>query len=305
MYYGWAPYVSVAKKLSQAKAFVQKKLGNKVNPIEIGERQITNTFWGTAWCDHLETYSDFSNRMPRGRAYVRNGSVVHLEIAPGVINSYVAGSETYKIVIKIDPLKPERWAEIKKKCFGEIGSVVELLQGKLSKHVLRVVTNKKEGLFPLPKEIHFDCSCPDWAKMCKHVAATLYGVGALLDKSPELFFKLRGVDHLELIDASVSIATGQKDTETLEEEHLEEIFDVELADSLEPTVKNETKTSKTALSPCKLRLELTVKNKTKTSVKKRKNMKKKKMVKEKTTVRKKSVAKKKTVKKIPKNAKSK
>ncbi|MDR0610576.1 MAG: hypothetical protein LBG58_10735 [Planctomycetaceae bacterium] len=289
MYYGWTPYVPVEKKLSRAKALVKKKLGNKANPIEIEGRQITKTFWGTAWCEHLETYSDFSNRMPRGRTYVRNGSVVHLEIAPGVIKSYVAGSQTYKIVIKIDPLKPARWKEIKTQCSGEIGSVVELLQGKLSKHVLSIVTNKEKGLFPLPKEIHFDCSCPDWADMCKHVAATLYGVGALLDKSPELFFKLRGVDHLELIDSSVSIATGRKDTETLEEEHLEEIFGLELADSLEPTVEKKPIVKNITETPVKKKPVA----KKKTTVKKKKTtVKKKTTPKKKTTVQKKSIAKK-------------
>ena len=235
-YFGWDPYVPVWKKLANAKKFVEKQLKGKANPVEPSGkgRKITTTFWGTAWCDNLETYSDFENRMPRGRTYIRNGSVVHLEIGPGIVKSFVAGSDTYQIVVKIDPLKPERWKAIKKKCSGEIGSVVELLQGKLSKHVLAIVTDKGEGLFPSPKEIHLDCSCPDYATMCKHVAATLYGVGVLLDKSPELFFVLRGVDHLELIDSSVSIATGKKDKETLDEGSLEDIFGVELSDSLEP-----------------------------------------------------------------------
>jgi len=159
--YGWRPYVSVAQKLAQAKRFVAKKLKGKANPITPEGKKITKTFWGDAWCENLETYSDFENRMPRGRTYIRNGSVVHLEISKGVIKSYVAGSDTYEIVVKIKPLKPERWKAIKKKCSGEIGSVVELLQGKLSKHVLGIVTNKKEGLFPSPQEIDLDCSCPD------------------------------------------------------------------------------------------------------------------------------------------------
>ena len=237
--YGWRPYVSVAKK------FAAKKLKGKANPIAVeGRKKITQTFWGDAWCNNLETYSDFENRMPRGRTYIRNGSVVHLEINKGVIKAYVAGSSTYEVVVKIKPLQPERWQKIKKKCAGEIGTVVELLQGKLSKHVLGIVTDKKEGLFPAPAEIDLDCSCPDWATMCKHVAATLYGVGVLLDKSPELFFKLRGVDHLELIDTSVSIAAGKKDSETLDEGSLEDIFGVELTDSLEPKSKKTKKTTK-------------------------------------------------------------
>jgi len=248
----------VGQKLAQAKVFVAKKLKGKANPITVEGKKITKTFWGDAWCDNLETYSDFENRMPRGRTYIRNGSVVHLEIDKGIIQSYVAGSDTYEVVITIKPIKPERWKVIKKKCSGEIGSVVELLQGKLSKHVLGIVTDKKEGLFPSPEEIDLDCSCPDWATMCKHIAATLYGVGVLLDRSPELFFKLRGVDHLELIDSSVSIATGKKDAETLDEGTLEEIFGVELSDTLEPKVKTGRKSTKKA----------TVKKVAKTSAKK-------------------------------------
>ena len=239
--YGWRPYVSVGQKLANAKRFVAKKLKGKANPITPEGKKITKTFWGDAWCKNLETYSDFENRMPRGRTYIRNGSVVHLEINKGVIKAYVAGSSTYEVVVKIKPLQPERWQNIKKKCAGEIGTVVELLQGKLSKHVLGIVTDKKEGLFPAPAEIDLNCSCPDWATMCKHVAATLYGVGVLLDRSPELFFKLRDVDHLELIDSSVAIATGKKDSETLDEGALEDIFGVELADSLEPKSKKTKK----------------------------------------------------------------
>lgn len=242
-YYGWAPYVPVAQKLANAKRHVEKKLKGKANPIKVDGRKITKTFWGDAWCKNLETYSDFENRMPRGRTYVRNGSLVHLEISQGVVKSCVAGSDTYEIIVKIEPLKPERWQAIKKRCAGEIGSVVELLQGKLSKHVLGIVTDKREGLFPAPEEIKLDCSCPDWASMCKHVAATLYGVGVLLDKSPELFFKLRGVDHLELIDSSFSISTGPDDAGTLDEDALEDIFGVELAKSLEPKKRNVKKSA--------------------------------------------------------------
>ena len=248
--YGWRPYVPVAQKQANAARYVSKKLGKKANPINIEGKKIANTFWGIAWCDNLESYSDFENRMPRGRTYIRNGSVVHLEIDKGVVRSYVAGSDTYKIEVKIDPLKPAAWKQLKKKCAGEIASVVELLQGKLSKNVLAIVTDKKEGLFPSPKEIKLDCSCPDWAVMCKHVAATLYGVGALLDKSPELFFQLRGVDHLELIETSVTIPSGKTDSETLDSESLEGIFGVELAMSLEnqptPKKKASKKSSKKA-----------------------------------------------------------
>jgi uncharacterized Zn finger protein len=278
-YYDFAPYVPVAKRQENARKKVAKKLGNKVNPIVIEGKKISQTFWGNAWCTHLETYSDFENRMPRGRTYVRNGSVVHLEIDKGIIKSYVAGTETYNIEIEIKPMKQERWEIIKQKCSGEIGSVVELLQGKLSKHILAIVTNKETGLFPSPEEIQFDCSCPDWADMCKHVAATLYGVGALLDKKPELFFTLRGVDHLELIDTSVSIVTDKKDSDTLDEGNLEDIFGIELSDSLEMKPQSQKsnapkkspkrkKAAKKSVKKSKKVIKKTVKKAVKKSVKK-------------------------------------
>jgi len=265
-YYNWQPYVPVAQKRANAVQYVNKKLGKKANPINLEGKKIAKTFWGIAWCDNLESYSDFENRMPRGRAYIRNGSVVHLEIGKGVVRSYVAGSNTYKIEVKIDPLKPAAWKRLKKKCAGEIASVVELLQGKLSKNVLAIVTDKNEGLFPSPKEIKLDCSCPDWAVMCKHVAATLYGVGALLDKSPELFFKLRGVDHLELIETSVAVPSSKTDSETLDSESLEGIFGVELATSLEdkpiPKKKATKKSSKSSKKAAKKATKKTAKKST-------------------------------------------
>lgn len=279
-YYGWAPYVPVGQRLANAKMHVQQQLKGKANPVvPLGKgRKITTTFWGTAWCNNLEAYSDFENRMPRGRTYIRNGSVVHLEIGEGVVKSFIAGSDTYKIVVHIDPLKPTLWEAIKKKCSGEIGSVVELLQGKLSKHVLGIVTDLKEGLFPSPEEIRLDCSCPDWASMCKHVAATLYGVGVLLDKSPELFFKLRGVDHLELIDSSVSLGTGKMDKETLDDGSLEDIFGLELSDGMEaqPKRKNAAARKKVGV---KKTVKKTVKKVAKKAVKKAAKKASKKVVK--------------------------
>ena len=158
-----------------------RKKGVDIQPVEIDGRKIAKTFWGEAWCDHLESFSDFENRLPRGRTYVRNGSVCHLAIAKGQIEAKVSGSELYNVKVDIKTLPGKKWTAIKGRCSGQIGSLLELLQGRLSDHVMEVVTDRKEGLFPLPGEMSFKCSCPDWAVMCKHVAAVLYGVGARLD----------------------------------------------------------------------------------------------------------------------------
>jgi uncharacterized Zn finger protein len=216
----------------------RQKKGQTVSPVVIEGRTIARTFWGQAWCDNLESYSDFANRLPRGRTYVRNGSVVDLQIKPGKIKATVSGSELYEVDIDVTALPAKAWASIKSRCMGQVGSLVELLQGKLSKSVIEIVTAHDDGLFPTPREIHMSCSCPDWAGMCKHVAAVLYGVGARLDHQPELFFLLRKVDHLELIEEAASragdtTASGKKagkSKKTLAESEVAGVFGIELAE---------------------------------------------------------------------------
>jgi uncharacterized Zn finger protein len=115
----------------------------------------------------------------------------------------VSGSDIYEVSIGIKPLAKRRWTGIKKECAGQIGSLVELLGGSISGSVMEIVTRKGAGLFPSPREISFDCSCPDWAAMCKHVAAALYGIGARLDRVPELLFTLRGVDPAAMVEAAL------------------------------------------------------------------------------------------------------
>jgi uncharacterized Zn finger protein len=198
--------------------------------VEIAGRTIASTFWGKAWCDNLESYSDFSNRLPRGRTYVRNGSVVDLQIEPGKVTSLVSGSSLYRITIEIKPLAPDRWKSVKSRCGRQIGSIVELLQGKLSKSVMEIVAGRDGGMFPAPKEIEMSCSCPDYAGMCKHVAATLYGVGNRLDHQPELLFKLRQVDHLDLIANAASPIAKPKTTrkKTIAADQLADVFGIDV-----------------------------------------------------------------------------
>ncbi len=246
-YYGYAPYVPVAARLARGKKKMEKlrKGGLDVQPIDIEGRKIARTFWGEAWCKHLEKYSDYSNRLPRGRTYVRNGSVCHLEINKGIIKAYVSGSDLYQLEVNIKPLAASRWTKIKKQCAGQVGSLLELLQGKISKQVMEIVTDQKAGIFPSPKEIQLDCDCPDWATMCKHVAAVLYGIGARLDEQPELLFLLRGVDHNELISGEVEIPKGRSTRRKIEGD-LSDVFGIELDESL-PTskvIKKKTITSR-------------------------------------------------------------
>jgi uncharacterized Zn finger protein/DNA-binding XRE family transcriptional regulator len=207
-YYEWAPYVPVAVRRAKAQKQLEKmkKKGMNVQPVQLSGRKIAESFWGKGWCDHMESFGDYANRLPRGRTYVRNGSVCHLDIKTGRIEAIVSGSALYNISITIFPLALHKWKAVKSACTGQIGSLIDLLRGKLDRGVMEVVSDRMEGLFPLPGEIKFDCDCPDSAGMCKHIAAVLYGVGARLDHSPELLFLLRGVNHEELIDASAAVS---------------------------------------------------------------------------------------------------
>jgi uncharacterized Zn finger protein len=233
-WYQWRPYVPVAARRRQASREMEalRRKGVDVQPIAIEGRQIAQTFWGKAWCDHLESFSDFANRLPRGRTYVRNGSVCHLAVSRGQILAKVSGSEMYDVKVDIRQLPAKTWEAVKRRCLGRIGSLLELLEGKLSDHVMTVVTDRQEGLFPGPGQMAFDCSCPDWASMCKHVAAVLYGVGARLDQDPALLFRLRGVKHEELVDVKAAIplgkATGSGRSKRLSADKLGDVFGIEL-----------------------------------------------------------------------------
>lgn len=201
-YYGFKPYVPVAKRRAQAATFaarLAKQEKRTLAPIQIAGRKIASSRWGQAWCDNLEQYSNFANRLPRGRTYVRNGSVIDLQIESGRVRALVSGSDIYRVTIDIKTLAPAAWKSIRSDCSASIHSLIDLLQGRFDQGVMQRLAQPKGGLFPQPAEIDMDCSCPDWAGMCKHVAAVLYGVGSRLDTAPELLFTLRNVDHLELI----------------------------------------------------------------------------------------------------------
>jgi uncharacterized Zn finger protein len=204
----FADYVSVAERRARARKAAEKiarKRGRALVPVGPPEgkgSKLVSTFWGKAWCDNLESYSDYANRLPRGRSYVRHGAVIDLQITKGKIVALVSGTSTYETKVSIRSLDAQRWKHIAAACTGKIDSLVDLLRGKLSKQVMEIVTGKEGGLFPAPREITFTCSCPDWAGMCKHVAAVMYGVGVRLDDKPDLLFALRAVDHADLIGAA-------------------------------------------------------------------------------------------------------
>ncbi len=255
----FAPYVTVGKKRASAKKNLKalQKKNPDIRPVIIEGRSIAGTWWGKSWNNNLESYADYTNRIGRGRTYVRNNAVLDLQIKPGLIESLVQGtrSKPYKIQIKIKILKKEIWKNIKKACQGEFDSLQELLNGKFPKSLSNIFTDKKSGLFPAPKEISFDCSCPDWADMCKHVAAALYGIGARLDSEPELFFTLRKVKMKDLISGAVKDQTSdllkkarQKSSKVMDESDLSKVFGIDMEEA--PTHKKALR--KTKKKPVKI-----------------------------------------------------
>jgi len=241
----WSPYVPVAQRRAKAAREINRlrKKGMVIEPIEIEGRKIARTFWGEAWCNHLENFSDYENRLPRGRTYTRNGSVCHLAISRGKVEAIVSGSSLYNVKINITPLSAKKWSKVRKQCAGQIGSMLELLQGRFSDNVMEIVTDQNEGLFPRPSEINLACDCPDWAEMCKHVAAVLYGVGARLDHQPELLFLLRNVDHEELIATELDIqsaTSGKGKRRRLAGDDLADVFGIDMEEPVIPDRKTRT-----------------------------------------------------------------
>lgn len=264
-YFGWKPYVPVADRKRQAASRLTdlKKKGRSVAPVAIEGRKIAKSFWGASWCDNLERYSDYATRLPRGRSYVRNGFVVDLQISKGQVAAMVSGSDLYKVKIAVAPVVANRWKAICRDCSGTIDSLVELLQGRLAKGVMDRVCREGDGLFPAPSEIKLSCSCPDWADMCKHVAAALYGVGARLDETPELLFVLRGVDESELLaGAGQDLARSKSAPETakvLDDRDVAALFGLEMVDDTncstsaaavsKPSRRNTTTKGREAFAP--------------------------------------------------------
>jgi uncharacterized Zn finger protein len=217
-----------------------RKKGQSLSPVPASRGAIARTFWGKAWCENLERYSDFSNRLPRGRTYARNGSVIDLRIEAGAIVAQVMGSSLYKIKVTIAEVRKPHWQAIGKDCAGSIDSLVELLQGRFSQGVMARICQPGTGLFPSPREIKFTCSCPDWAGMCKHVAAVFYGIGARLDAQPELLFTLRKVDAKDLLAKAGTGLPLKKKTPSagrvLDNANLGEVFGIDMADAATPPV---------------------------------------------------------------------
>lgn len=199
------PTASEIKKRSAESIKREKEKGKTLEPVHVAGRTIVKNWWGQAWCSNLEQYADYASRLDRGKRYIRTGAVLDLKIEKGKIHARVQGTRKtpYKVEIRISPLSEEKCQEIIKKCSRKIENLESLLSGTFPEE-LKELFQGGSGLFPEPKEISFNCSCPDWALLCKHVAAALYGVGVRLDNDPGLFFLLRGINMDHFIDATLA-----------------------------------------------------------------------------------------------------
>lgn len=199
------PNAAELKKRSAASRKKEKAKGKILEPVIINGRAIVNKWWGKAWCDNLERYADYESRLDRGKRYVRTGAVIDLKIQKGKILARVQGTRKtpYKVEIRISPLSEEKCQSIIARCGRKLENLEALLDGNFPEEMQELFQGK-DGLFPTPREISFSCSCPDWALLCKHVAAALYGVGVRLDEQPLLFFELRGIDVGRFIDVTIA-----------------------------------------------------------------------------------------------------
>ncbi|MDR3354667.1 MAG: SWIM zinc finger family protein [Synergistaceae bacterium] len=235
MRWGHYEYTPVSEKRAAAKMNLERlrKKDPDISPITIEGRKIVTTWWGKAWTENLESYADYANRIGRGRSYVRNGMVLDLKISPGVIGAQVSGSRRnpYVVRIDIDKLPESRWNSIVEQIGRRISNAAELVEGKFPEDLKEIFLRQGSGLFPSPKEIHMECSCPDWAYMCKHIAAVLYGTGTRLDQDPLLFFTLRGIDCSDLLKKSIDDKmnsmlknAGKKTARVMDGADIEELF---------------------------------------------------------------------------------
>ena len=249
-YWGFPKYVSVAEKKAKAAKKLKELSKKKSNmkPVALKGSALAHTWWGKAWNRNLEQYADYSNRIGRGRSYVRHGAVLDLQIEQGEVIALVQGSDRnpYSVSVKIQTLKKETWQRMKTACEGTLESFQELLAGNFPKALGEIFICKDSGMFPAPREIKFDCSCPDWADMCKHVAAVLYGVGARLDEDPKLFFRLRDAGIDELIKQAVAgkvekllEKAGRKSGRIIEDKDIASVFGIDIEEQ-PAIVKNKT-----------------------------------------------------------------
>ena len=209
-----------------------KTKGKVLYPVTVTGRTIAKSWWGKAWCENLERYADYESRLDRGKRYLRTGTVVDLQIDKGHVMAKVQGrrKSPYNVDVRISPINEEQCQRIMDYCGDRIESLDSLLKGKFPEELKELFLGR-EGLFPNPREISFSCSCPDWAILCKHVSAVLYGIAVRFDEDPLLFFTLRGIDVDRFVDVTLENSVESmlknidvKSDRIIETDNWEELF---------------------------------------------------------------------------------
>lgn len=190
---------------------------------------LCKSFWGRTWCRHLDSFSHWEQRLPRGRRILRSGNVYGLTVEPGLIHAYVASDDLYEVRISVTPMNDELWEKITKSAGSQAFSLLDLWEGRLSDTLLEVLTCREDGLFPQPGDVRICCQCMDWADVCDHGAAVLYGTGILFENTPELLFRLRGIDPAQL-RKNTPLPTPDDHNNILQEKDLSDVFGIEIHD---------------------------------------------------------------------------
>lgn len=201
------PSAEMLREQAERSVKAAKKKGQKMEPaipVTGEDEEICQSWWGRAWCSNLMRYADFASRLERGRRYIRTGTVVDLKIRKGRVEARVQGTRKipYKVDIRISPFSEEKCQAVMAKCGRKIENMEDLVAGTFPEDLKDLFT-EEGGFFPTPAEISCICSCPDWAIMCKHVAAAMYGIGLRLDENPFYFFEMRGIDINRFLDVTV------------------------------------------------------------------------------------------------------
>ena len=181
-------------------------------------RELGTTWWGQRWIKSLEQFSrDYLSRLGRGRTYARTGRVHDLSIGPGLVTAVVTGSEHYDVSLRMDAFTTGEWNSAIKIMSQEARYAAELLAGRMPSDIDSVFRRSKRSLFPSKShDLETDCSCPDWASPCKHVAAMHYVLGEAFDRDPFLLFELRGRTRDQVLAALSRLRTGTNEAAVME-----------------------------------------------------------------------------------------
>jgi len=171
--------------------------------IRLESTKMGATWWSKKWISLLDSFG-WSNRLARGRRYARSGQVVNVTINPGVITAKVQGTRSipYDVVISIPPFTTSQWTKIFKELDAQAIYTAKLLASEMPSDIEDVFTRAQVSLFPQSKrDLTTECSCPDSANPCKHIAAVYYVIGEEFDRDPFLIFHLRGRSKEQILEA--------------------------------------------------------------------------------------------------------